>query len=149
MGFQTFEFCQAEDGCRIFFKGGAGIGNDAGAFEEILHAQGRGEPGGAGRGQDVIGPGEIVTHGFRSIIAEKYGSGMGDLAQARPGVEDLELQVFRSNPVGQFDGDVKVRDQEKGPVVVEGLPGDLVSRELLQLPVADSAASYRPRSFRL
>ncbi len=103
----------------------------------------------AGRGQNVIGPGEIVTHGFRSIVAKEIGPGMSDFAQTRPGVLDLELQVFRSNPVGQFDGRVEVRRPGKRPRICKRFPGDFVSGELLQLPAETLPGLFGQERFRL
>ena len=108
MGLESLQFCQTLDGMSIPLEGGPRIGNHTRPLEEILYTEGGGKARRAGRRQNVIGPSEIVSHGFRSTLTEENRAGMGDFAQVRPRVPDLELEVFRGNPIGQSDGRVKV-----------------------------------------
>jgi len=133
MGLESLQCCQTQDGMSISFEGGPGIGNHTRPLEEILYTQRGGKARRTGGGQNVIWPGEIVSHGFRSTLTEENRPGMGNFAQVRPRVPDLELEVLRGNPIGQLDSRIQARDEEKCPIIFKRLLGDFISRELQQL----------------
>ena len=115
-------------------RGGADIGergtverDPGGALEEIIYRQARGEAGGAGGGQDMVGAGDVVANGLRAVGAQENGAGMADIGEDSFRILQHELQMFGCDAVGEADGLRPVLHQDDGAVLVPAGAGDVAA----------------------
>src|SRR5512136_1731410 len=72
MSLETFKLGETNNIPSIPPEGFLGIGDDTRLLDEVVDAQGRGEPGGSGGREDVVRPGEIVSNRLRRVVAEEH-----------------------------------------------------------------------------
>ena len=75
----------------------------------------------------MIGACEVVAQGLRAVAAHKDRTGVADAVKVREGVVHHQLQMFRSDLVGNVNGYPKVLSDDDLAVVINGCPGDLRS----------------------
>ena len=91
--------------------------DQAGSLAEMANRKPRGESGRSQSGQDVVGPGKIVSQRLWTVMSQEHGPGVADLTEYRPGITDTELQMFRSQPVGHLESGGEIRRMNAGPVI--------------------------------
>ncbi len=96
MGIQSFGLGQTHDIGGFFQEYLSRIVNQAGLPDEVVHRQGRGKPGCSGGGQHMIGAGDIISHRFRRIFADKNSPGIFNPADLLQGMPDVKLQMLRA-----------------------------------------------------
>ena len=110
-----------------------GIIEELGLLHEVVHAQGAGEPGGAGGGEGVVGTGKVVAQGFRAGPSQEHGAGVADGIEVGEGIVHQQLQMLRGQPVSDFDAlHQRVRHDDHA-VVVNGCPCDVPAGQGFQL----------------
>src|SRR5712672_2716816 len=82
--------------------------DDARALLKIVYAERRGKPRRARSRQYVIRAGAVVAERLGGVAPEEDRAGVADLLQPLLRFGDRELQVLRSDPVGDIAGLVEV-----------------------------------------
>ena len=103
----TFEPLRApeRDRCRAERPQAVGAAfQDRGSLHEVKYAETRGETGGAGRRQHVIGPAHIIADGLRRMASEEDRAGIADLGRKLVGILGLDLQMLGREPVDERNG---------------------------------------------
>ena len=85
-------------------QGFAGVVDEAGLLDEIIHAQGAAEPRGAAGGQGVVGAGKIIAQGLGHVLAQENAARVLDVVQNGKRVVHADLQMLRRNNVHGVDG---------------------------------------------
>ena len=132
VGVEALDLGEAHDRRRHRLQARGGELEDAGAPEEVVDPQRRGEARGPGGGEDVAGAGDVVTHRLGGVGPEEHGAGGLHLGQGLPGPADHELEVLGGEGVGDLEGGVEVRDEDRRPLL-QGRLGDGPAREGGQL----------------
>ena len=73
----------------------------------------------------MIGTGHIIPHRLRCVVPQKHGAGIANLPNIFKRLVDLKLKVLRSNPVGQFNGSIKIVYHQYGTKSFKRFPGNL------------------------
>ncbi len=109
--------------------------DDAGALDEVVHPQRRGEPGRARSGQDMVGPGAVVAERLGGVGAEKQRASVLERGHILMRVLRGNLQVFRRDTVGQFASLRHVAHADERTAAVQRGGDDVLARHVGQQPV--------------
>ena len=101
-----------------------GVVKKAGFLDEIVHAQGAGEAGGAAGGQGVVGACEVITQRLGHVAAQEDAARILDLVQHAERVFHTDFQMLGCNDVAGLNGLVQVRTDDDLAVVVHAGPGN-------------------------
>src|SRR2546430_11629750 len=100
MGPESFAVRKRHGELAEFLRSLARYADDARALLEVVHPQRRGKPRRARSRQHMIRAGAVVSQRLGGVTPQKNRAGVADLLQPLFRFGDRELQVLRSNPVG-------------------------------------------------
>jgi len=133
VGFQVFAVGEVHYRCGQGVESLSGDGYNARHPEEIIYAQGRGEPCGASRGKHMARPGYIVAESFGRHGAQEYSTGVPDIFKERLGLSDTDLEVLRSYGVCEADSILYRSDYKYPSLTINGRSGNIFSFEFFEL----------------
>ena len=87
-----------------FAQGFAGVVDEAGLFDEIIHAQRAAEPRGAAGGQRVVGAGKVIAQGLRHVFAQEDAARVLDIVEHCKRIIHADLQMLGRDDVHGVDG---------------------------------------------
>jgi len=88
MSFQALHPGQAHPRLGKLFQAFGGEENEARPFDKIIYPERRRKAGGATGGQDVVGPGNIVSDCFRGQMAKENRPGIFNFPEKRKRIAD-------------------------------------------------------------